>query len=65
MHDGAKVVGAKVDAILNVLIEIVAGLLHDRVELDGHELIAVLPALLMPQSDRVADLVNAVPGAAG
>ena len=65
VHDRFIVVSAEVDAVMNVLIEIVAGYLQDLVELDGHELIAIFPALLVPEPDGVADLVNAVPGAAG
>ena len=60
---------ADVVAVGDVLVEVVLPTRRDVLQLDGDEQVAVLPALLMPQSDGVPDLVDApagvTPGAEG
>src|SRR5262245_29702164 len=65
VHDGPIIIFAEVDAVQNVLIEIVTGVLQDLGKLDGDELIAILSALLVPKPDGVADFVNTIARRAG
>src|SRR5712672_543043 len=64
MHNRAVVVVSKVEAILHMAEEIVLHAGHDVLEDDVDEQIAVRTTLLVPKSDRVPDLVNAVSGGA-
>ena len=58
VHDRAEVVGADVVAVGDVLVEVVLAAGLDVGPDDPHDAVAVLAALLVPQPDGVADLVD-------
>ena len=58
MHDGIIIVCTDIIAIRDVLIEIMLAAGRDFIPVDGDKGIAVLTAVLMPQSDRMADLMD-------
>ena len=58
MHDRPVVVGADVVPVGDLLVEVVVLPRVDIRTVDGHERVAVLAALLVPQSDGVPDLVD-------
>ena len=60
VHDRAVVVGAQVVAVDDVLVELRRHAGLDVLPVDRHEKVAVLAALLVPETDRVADLVDRV-----
>src|SRR5918993_459903 len=62
VHDRAVVVRPDVVTIGDVLVEVVLTTGLDVLPVDGDELVAILTALLVPQADGVADLVDAAPG---
>ena len=60
MHDRAVVVPSDVIAVIHMLGEVVDRRRDDVRPLNRDEGVAILAALLMPQSDHVPDLVNAI-----
>ena len=62
MHDRSVVVGANVVAVSDVLVEVVLEPRLDPVPVDRYEEIPVFAALLVPEADDVADLVDHVAG---
>src|SRR6185437_8359614 len=58
VHDRAVVVGPDVIPIRDLLVEVVLRRRVDIGKVDGDEAIAVLTALLVPQSHGVADLMD-------
>jgi hypothetical protein len=58
MHDRVVVVRADVVTIGDVLVEVVRALLLDVGPVYGHERVAVLTTLFVPEADAVTDFVN-------
>ena len=58
VHDRIVVIGPDVVAVGDALGEVVLAAGDDVLPVDGHIIIAILTALLVPQAQGVADLVN-------
>ena len=60
MHDGTVIVSPHIISVGNALGEIVLRPRLDLIPVDGDEAVTVLTAVLMPQSNRMADLVDRI-----
>ena len=58
MHDRTVVIIADVEPVGDMLVEIVPAFGRDILEPDRDVLVAIAPALLVPQAERVAELVD-------
>src|SRR5262245_34275768 len=64
VHDRVIIIGSEVVTVADILAEIVDGARDNVLEVDADEAIPVFAALLMPQSHRMADLMNYIAGGA-
>ena len=58
MHDGAEIIIANIVPIRNMLVELTLSARDDIFPVDADMSIPILPTLLVPQTNSVANFVN-------